>query len=51
MKDNFLWDIQALLAEIVEKNCPDVRHALRMFRDQYLRQISHGQQPQSLAFE
>jgi len=37
MKDTFLLDIQPLLAEIVQKNCKDVRVALGRFRDQYLR--------------
>lgn len=42
MKDTFLLDIQGLLTEIVEKKCPDVRVALRRFRDQYLRQVNQG---------
>ena len=37
MTDNFLEEISPLLVEIVEKRVPDVRKALRSYRDQILR--------------
>jgi len=37
MRDRFLDEITPLLAEIVEKRVPDVRRALRAYRDQVLR--------------
>ena len=33
MRDHFLDEITPLLREIVEKKCPDVRRALRTYRD------------------
>ena len=42
MKDRFLDDITPLLVNIVEKGVPDVRKALRQYRDQLLRQIANG---------
>jgi hypothetical protein len=33
MSDNFLEEISPLLIEIVDKKCPDVRKALRSYRD------------------
>lgn len=33
MNDNFLEEISPLLIEIVDKNIPDVRKALRSYRD------------------
>ena len=37
MRDRFLDEITPLLREIVEKKVPDVRRALRTYRDQILR--------------
>ena len=37
MSDTFLEEISPLLIEIVEKKVPDVRKALRSYRDQILR--------------
>jgi len=37
MRDRFLDEITPLLREIVEKKCPDVKKALRAYRDQILR--------------
>lgn len=37
MRDRFLDEITPLLCEIVEKQVPDVRRALRAYRDQVLR--------------
>lgn len=42
MTDRFLDEITPLLCEIVEKQCPDVRKALRQYRDQLLRQVVSG---------
>ena len=42
MRDRFLEEITPLLAEIVERKVPDVRRALRTYRDQVLRQVSNG---------
>ena len=42
MKDRFLDEITPLLVNIVEKGVPDVRKALRQYRDQLLRQIANG---------
>ncbi len=46
MNDNFLEQISPLLVELVEKKVPDIRKGLRAYRDQILRQISNGVQPQ-----
>ncbi len=37
MADTFLEEISPLLIEIVERRVPDVRKALRSYRDQILR--------------
>ena len=42
MTDRFLDEITPLLREIVEKKVPDVRKALRRYRDQILRQVANG---------
>ena len=42
MRDRFLDEITPLLCEIVQKKVPDVRRALRTYRDQVLRQVSNG---------
>lgn len=42
MQDKFLDEITPLLINIVEKKVPDVRKALRQYRDQVLRQVANG---------
>lgn len=42
MQDSFLEEISPLLCEIGEKKVPDVRKALRLYRDQILRQVYNG---------
>ena len=42
MNDTALSELAPLLKQIVKKNVPDVRDALRKFRDQMLDQISKG---------
>lgn len=42
MNDRFLDEITPLLIKIVEKQVPDVRKALRQYRDQVLRQVANG---------
>ena len=42
MHDRFLDEITPLLVEIVEMKVPDVRKALRTYRDQVLRQLANG---------
>jgi len=42
MKDTALSELAPLLKQIVKKQVPDVRDALRKFRDQMLEQISKG---------
>ena len=42
MEDTALEELSPLLVEIVEKKVPDVRQALRQFRDQMLEQIARG---------
>ena len=51
MSDTFLEEISPLLIEIVEKRVPDVRRALRSYRDQILRQISNGAKEPSIKFQ
>ena len=51
MSDTFLEDISPLLMEIVDKRVPDIRKALRSYRDQVLRQISHGGKQPAVRFE
>ena len=51
MRDRFLDEITPLLREIVEKQCPDVRKALRAYRDQVLRQVSNGAASPSIVFQ
>lgn len=51
MSDTFLEDISPLLIEIVEKRVPDVRKALRSYRDQVLRQISNGAREPQINFD
>lgn len=50
MSDTFLEEISPLLIEIAEKKVPDVRRALRSYRDQILRQISNGAKEPSIKF-
>lgn len=50
MRDRFLDEITPLLREIVEKQVPDVRRALRAYRDQVLRQVSNGAANPSIVF-
>ena len=50
MRDRFLDEITPLLREIVEKRVPDVRRALRAYRDQVLRQVSNGATNPSIVF-
>jgi len=42
LDDTYLDKITPLLEEIVILHVPDVRKALRTFRDQFLRQLAHG---------
>ena len=42
MNDTALLELAPLLKQIVNKKVPDVRDALRKFRDQMLDQISKG---------
>ena len=51
MSDTFLEDISPLLMEVVDKKVPDVRKALRSYRDQVLRQISNGARQPHIKFE
>ena len=51
MRDKFLYDITPLLREIVEKKVPDVRLALRRYRDQVLRQVADGAKSPTIAFQ
>ena len=51
MRDRFLDEITPLLCEIVEKKVPDVRKALRTYRDQILRQVSNGASSPSIVFQ
>jgi CTD small phosphatase-like protein 2 len=51
MRDKFLDDITPLLREIVEKKVPDVRLALRRYRDQVLRQVADGAKSPTIAFQ
>lgn len=51
MSDNFLDEITPLLRQIVEKNCPDVRVALRHYRDQILRQVASGVKNPEIKFD
>jgi len=51
MSDNFLEEISPLLIEVVEKKCPDVKKALRSYRDQILRQISNGVREPQVKFD
>ncbi len=52
MTDTFLEQISGVLVEIGEKKVPDVRKALRSYRDQVLRQIaSSGANQQQIKFE
>ena len=51
MRDRFLDEITPLLREIVEKRVPDVRRALRTYRDQVLRQVSNGAANPSIVFQ
>ena len=50
MADTFLEEISPLLIEVAEKKVPDVRRALRAYRDQILRQISNGAKEPSIRF-
>ena len=50
MRDRFLDEITPLLREIVEKKVPDVKKALRAYRDQILRQVSNGATNPSIVF-
>jgi CTD small phosphatase-like protein 2 len=50
MSDTFLEEISPLLVEIVERKVPDVRKALRSYRDQILRQITNGAKEPSIKF-
>jgi CTD small phosphatase-like protein 2 len=50
MSDTFLEEISPLLMEIVEKKVPDVRKALRSYRDQILRQITNGAKEPQIKF-
>ena len=51
MEDNFLEEISPLLIEMAEKKLPDIRKALRSYRDQILRQISNGAMAPKIKFE
>ena len=51
MSDNFLEEISPLLIEVVEKKVPDVKKALRSYRDQILRQISNGVREPQIRFD
>ena len=51
MRDRFLDEITPLLCEIVEKKVPDVRRALRTYRDQVLRQVSNGKTQPNIVFQ
>lgn len=51
MSDTFLEEISPLLIEVAEKRVPDVRRALRSYRDQILRQISNGAKEPSIKFQ
>lgn len=42
MNDRFLDEISPLLINIVERKVPDVRIALRKYRDQLIRQVTNG---------
>ena len=42
MNDTVLSELAPLLKQIVKKQVPDVRDALRKFRDQMLEQIAKG---------
>jgi hypothetical protein len=48
--DTFLEEISPLLIEVVERKVPDVRKALRSYRDQILRQITNGAREPSIKF-
>ena len=50
MRDRFLDEITPLLCEIVIKKIPDVRVALRRYRDQLLRQVCDGNKNPSINF-
>ena len=50
MRDKFLDEITPLLREIVEKKVPDVRLALRRYRDQVLRQVADGAESPNITF-
>ena len=50
MSDTFLEEISPLLMEIVDKKVPDVRKALRSYRDQILRQITNGAKEPQIKF-
>lgn len=50
MSDTFLEEISPLLIEVADKKVPDVRKALRSYRDQVLRQISNGAKEPSIRF-
>ncbi len=50
MTDTFLEEISPLLIEVVERKVPDVRKALRSYRDQILRQITNGAREPSIKF-
>ena len=51
MRDRFLDEITPLLCEIVERRVPDVRRALRTYRDQVLRQVSNGKAAPNIVFQ
>lgn len=51
MTDTFLEEISGVLVEIGEKKVPDVRKALRLYRDQVLRQIASGAKEPHIKFE
>ena len=51
MRDRFLDEITPLLSEIVVKKVPDVRRALRAYRDQVLRQVSNGLANPNIVFQ
>ena len=42
MTDTALDELSPLLKEIVRKQVPDVRKALRVFRDQMMEQLAKG---------
>jgi CTD small phosphatase-like protein 2 len=50
MSDRFLDEITPLLKEIVERQVPDVRVALRRYRDQVLRQVAGGAKNPTIEF-